>query len=85
MHITLDFIPNHTSDEHPWFLASKANKDARENVFRSYYVWTTGNGENGLIQPNNWVHVFILLTVFIKVVSKFIYMNTVGRGGGKYS
>ncbi|KAK0050467.1 neutral and basic amino acid transport protein rBAT [Biomphalaria pfeifferi] len=58
MHIILDFIPNHTSDEHPWFIESKKEKDTTVNVYRSYYVWSEGRGTNGLIEPNNWTSVF---------------------------
>ena len=53
MHIILDFIPNHTSDNHTWFLESRASSD-RTNTYRSYYVWegdVTGNA------PNNWVSI----------------------------
>ncbi|RUS84181.1 hypothetical protein EGW08_008068 [Elysia chlorotica] len=56
MHITLDFIPNHTSDEHPWFKESK--KDAKENWYRSYYVWVKGLDANQLQVPNNWKSVY---------------------------
>ncbi|CAL1533888.1 unnamed protein product [Lymnaea stagnalis] len=58
MHITLDFIPNHTSKNHSWFLQSKEDKDGRLNPYRSYYVWSDGRGTNGLLEPNNWVSVY---------------------------
>ena len=35
--IIIDWVPNHTSDEHPWFLESKKNED---NPFRDYYIWS---------------------------------------------
>uniref|UniRef100_A0A0B7B4T7 Glycosyl hydrolase family 13 catalytic domain-containing protein n=1 Tax=Arion vulgaris TaxID=1028688 RepID=A0A0B7B4T7_9EUPU len=54
MHIILDFIPNHTSDQHPWFLASKSDKDEWNNAFRSFYVWSFGRGNNKLQTPNLW-------------------------------
>jgi len=34
--VILDFVPNHTSDLHPWFLESRAN---RENPKRDWYIW----------------------------------------------
>lgn len=60
MHITLDFIPNHTSDEHPWFKVSSENgSDLKANWYRSYYVWTYGTEGNQLQPPdNNWKSVY---------------------------
>ncbi len=37
MHVLLDLVPGHTSEEHPWFLASKK---AEENEYSDRYVWT---------------------------------------------
>ena len=37
MRIVTDLVLNHTSDQHPWFLASRSS---RENPFRDYYVWS---------------------------------------------
>ena len=54
MHLLLDFVPNHTSDEHPWFVESRQNKTSPK---RSWYVWA--DGENGgSSPPNNWISVF---------------------------
>ncbi len=53
MHLLLDFVPNHTSNEHPWFIESRQD---RENPKRDWYVWADGKG-NG-IPPNNWISVF---------------------------
>lgn len=36
MRVVLDFVPNHTSSEHPWFLASRTSRDAEK---RDWYVW----------------------------------------------
>uniref|UniRef100_A0A182K2M2 alpha-glucosidase n=1 Tax=Anopheles christyi TaxID=43041 RepID=A0A182K2M2_9DIPT len=49
--VILDFVPNHTSDEHEWFVKSLNN----EGDYRDYYVWR--NGANGGT-PNNWQSVF---------------------------
>jgi len=38
MKIIADLIPNHTSDQHHWFKASRAQKE--NNPYREYYVWT---------------------------------------------
>ena len=50
--IILDLVVNHTSDEHPWFRASKKSKNS---PFRDYYYWRKGN--NGCA-PNNWQSFF---------------------------
>lgn len=46
MHVIVDFIPNHTSDQHPWFLESSNNTI---NPKKNYYVWSSGT-----TPPNNW-------------------------------
>ncbi|XP_013421849.1 alpha-glucosidase-like isoform X2 [Lingula anatina] len=56
MKMILDFIPNHTSDLHKWFQASKAGVEE----YKDYYVWTDGNlTANGTrVPPNNWKSFF---------------------------
>ena len=39
--IILDFVPNHTSDQHKWFLESKSSKT---NPKRDWYIWRDGKG-----------------------------------------
>lgn len=53
--LMLDFIPNHTSDLHQWFIKSEDG----EEEFLDYYVWqnATWNGEIRS-EPNNWISVF---------------------------
>lgn len=53
MKLILDFVPNHTSDQHPWFLESRASKN---NPKRDWYIWEDAK-ENGEL-PNNWLSVF---------------------------
>ena len=36
LRLVLDLVPNHSSDEHPWFVASRTSRD---NPYRDYYVW----------------------------------------------
>ena len=43
----LDFVPNHTSDQHPWFLESRSSRD---NPKRDWYLWRD--------EPNNWLSNF---------------------------
>jgi alpha-glucosidase len=51
--IILDLVPNHTSDQHPWFVESRASRD---NPKRDWYIWRDGNPEGG--PPNNWLSEF---------------------------
>ena len=39
--IILDLVPNHSSDQHPWFLEAKKGKD---NPYYDYYIWRDGDG-----------------------------------------
>ncbi len=34
--VLLDFVPNHTSDRHPWFVESRSSRD---NPKRDWYIW----------------------------------------------
>jgi len=40
--IIMDLVLNHTSDQHPWFQASRSD---RNSPFRDYYVWSDSNGK----------------------------------------
>jgi len=51
--VLIDFIPNHTSNQHPWFKESKKSKD---NPRRSWYTWRDPAPDGG--PPNNWISVF---------------------------
>ena len=47
--LLLDFVPNHSSTEHPWFVESRASRD---NPKRDWYIWRDGKPGGG--PPNNW-------------------------------
>jgi alpha-glucosidase len=51
--VILDFVVNHTSDQHPWFVDSKSSKTA---AHRDWYIWRDGKGPNQ--PPNNWQSTF---------------------------
>ncbi|GAB3813594.1 alpha-amylase family glycosyl hydrolase [Pontibacter rugosus] len=53
MKLILDLVPNHTSNEHPWFLESRSSRD---NPKRDWYIWQDP-AEDGK-EPNNWLSVF---------------------------
>ncbi len=51
--VILDLVPNHTSDEHAWFRASRAGRSAPQ---RDWYVWRDPAPDGS--PPNNWVSNF---------------------------
>jgi alpha-glucosidase len=51
--IVLDFVPNHTSDQHPWFIESRSS---RASAKRDWYIWRDAKPNGGV--PNNWVSEF---------------------------
>lgn len=50
--VILDFVLNHTSHLHQWFIESRSSKD---NPKRDWYIWRDGDGDN---PPNNWQSTF---------------------------
>jgi len=51
--LILDFVPNHTSIQHPWFLESRRSRD---NEWRDWYLWRDPAPGGGA--PNNWLSQF---------------------------
>jgi alpha-glucosidase len=51
--VVVDWVPNHTSDQHPWFTESRASRD---NPKRDWYVWRDPAPGGG--PPNNWESAF---------------------------
>ncbi|XP_058118260.1 maltase A1-like [Anopheles coustani] len=57
--VILDFVPNHTSDEHKWFKKS----EMRDPEYENFYVWHPGRPHPGdksarPLPPSNWVSFF---------------------------
>lgn len=50
----MDFVPNHSSDEHEWFV--KSVKGRRK--YKDYYVWREGKGNESTLPPNNWISMY---------------------------
>jgi alpha-glucosidase len=58
MRLILDLVMNHTSDQHPWFDASRRSRD---NAYADWYLWRDPAGVDTTGQPlppNNWVSFF---------------------------
>jgi alpha-glucosidase len=51
--IMLDWVPNHSSDQHPWFIESKSSRD---NPKRDWYLWRDPKDDGS--PPNNWRALF---------------------------
>ena len=51
--VIIDWVPNHSSDQHPWFIDSRSSRD---NPKRDWYVWRDPAPEGG--PPNNWLSLF---------------------------
>ncbi|MDQ6851718.1 MAG: alpha-glucosidase [Actinomycetota bacterium] len=52
MKLVIDVVVNHTSDEHPWFVESRASKD---NPKRDWYWWRPAHDGR---EPTNWIAAF---------------------------
>lgn len=51
--VIIDLVPNHTSDEHEWFVQSR---QSRTNPYADWYIWRNAIGYTGdtPLPPNNW-------------------------------
>ena len=53
MKLLLDLVPNHSSDQHEWFVESRSSRD---NPKRDWYIWADPAPDGG--PPNNWLSFF---------------------------
>jgi alpha-glucosidase len=53
LRVLLDLVVGHTSEAHPWFIASRATRDG---PLASRYVWADARADG--TPPNNWLSVF---------------------------
>ena len=60
--LIMDFVPNHTSDQHEWFLASSDPDHPEFEKYKDFYVWKEAKNASeskcGYDYPNNWVSDF---------------------------
>ncbi|WP_307851944.1 glycoside hydrolase family 13 protein [Williamsia sp. CHRR-6] len=54
--VTMDLVPNHTSDQHRWFVEALAA--APGSAARDRYIFRDGRGADGGEPPNNWPSIF---------------------------
>lgn len=50
IYVVVDFVPNHTSDEHPWFIESRSSLESPK---RDWYIWRDPEPDGAA--PNNWL------------------------------
>jgi alpha-glucosidase len=48
--VMIDFVPNHTSSDHSWFIESRTS---RTNPKRDWYIWKDAKPDGS--PPNNWI------------------------------
>ena len=53
LRLIVDLVPNHTSDQHPWFVQSRRSRDGPK---RDWYLWRDPKPDGG--PPNNWLSNF---------------------------
>jgi alpha-glucosidase len=53
LRVILDFIPNHCSEQHPWFQEARSSRD---NPRRDWFIWQDPRPDGG--PPNNWLAEF---------------------------
>jgi alpha-glucosidase len=53
LRVLIDYVPNHTSDRHPWFAESRSSRTSPK---REWYVWRDAKPDGG--PPNNWISMF---------------------------
>ncbi|MFD5752006.1 alpha-amylase family glycosyl hydrolase [Streptomyces sp. NPDC127033] len=53
LRVVLDYVPQHTSSEHPWFRDALSGRDS---AHRDYYIWHDPSPDGG--PPNNWASAF---------------------------
>ncbi|MEX2143812.1 MAG: alpha-amylase family glycosyl hydrolase [Anaerolineales bacterium] len=51
--VIVDYVPNHTSDQHAWFQASRSSRNSPK---RDWYIWRDARSDGS--PPNNWGSVF---------------------------
>ena len=66
--VILDFVVNHTSDQHKWFLDSRSSKTSK---YRDWYIWRDGKNDG---PPNNWQSEFgVPAWTFDKKTGQYYY------------
>ena len=53
MKVLIDWVPNHTATDHPWFVESRSSRD---NPKRDWYIWRDARADGS--PPTNWISVF---------------------------
>ena len=54
--VIVDIVPNHTSDQHPWFVEALASPPG--SAARARYIFRDGTGPDGSLPPSDWISHF---------------------------
>lgn len=75
LHVLLDFVPNHSSDQCEWFVQSLL----RNAEYDEFYTWHDGFEIDGVpIPPNNWVNIFKCFVRKLKVIQSVLQKSVFG-------
>jgi alpha-glucosidase len=67
--VILDFVVNHSSDKHKWFIDSRSSRSSK---YRDWYIWRDGKGDHQ--PPNNWQSEFgVPAWTFDKATGQWYY------------
>ncbi len=72
--LILDFVPNHTSSEHSWFIESRQSK---MNAKKDWYIWKDPSKEGGPPKAGRTGVAFIVFFLFLIIVG--LYTPSLGR------
>ncbi|MFF0483073.1 glycoside hydrolase family 13 protein [Streptomyces sp. NPDC004435] len=56
LRVVVDLVPNHCSDDHPWF--RQALREGAGSPLRDRFHFRPGRGPNGELPPNDWISLF---------------------------
>jgi len=73
MKVIFDFVLNHTSDEHPWFIESRQNKNTPKRV--SIFARWKREKRQEIIPPNNWQVSSLICLAYDDTERFFLYEN----------
>ena len=78
MYLVMDFVPNHSSDQHPWFQKSLHNLEP----YSDYYVWLPRNSSGYPV--NNWVSAIPPIFILMIITPPILQLSAFGNSSWEY-